>query len=559
MAEEKKPITSSDAAVLAIATASLKTKKGKNLISSKLDPASLLKEITSLTQEYNFTPAELEDLKKTAFPKVDKELSAKEKIALKKEGRKQAVSDVKNLALQKLKDLKKQLKSQTPTVFLYKLNGKVFDRTTGNPLEGVELSLGISPTPFGEIPNANSVLPVPQELITTAVSVNPQDFTYVPYSDLITSGNKKTNSKGEYEIVVSIPVIPENQKCPIDVALLFKKEGFIQSSIFLLNGDRTVKTDLPASSIINTKIAAENASKQVIDTIDAAQQGLQAIALGAVDLGIVATKSSLSKLTNKLKASLIPQVLQLLILFGISKVSDANRKVCPTPNTLAEISKKRNQLVRQLNQIYRTIITNTALAAAFSQLSGAIKGIRLQLDALPIPQAIGVPPAKDFGGLIFAQPYSFTAKIQAIDDLLAEIEKTQKQLSRAILVQLVILIATAVAIILLLRSIDKMSQECAEANGSTIEEQEAIDAGLLELSQEQELDGNPVISNINGFILSVETDNSNPVGTLKRRFAVAKDSRGITLLKGESSFSSNDQILIDELVFYIQQNDLKAF
>ena len=30
------------------------------------------------------------------------------------------------------------------------------------------------------------------------------------------------------------------------------------------------------------------------------------------------------------------------------------------------------------------------------------------------------------------------------------------------------------------------------------------------------------------------------------------------MLKGELSYSSNDQILIDELVFYIQQNDLKA-
>jgi hypothetical protein len=30
------------------------------------------------------------------------------------------------------------------------------------------------------------------------------------------------------------------------------------------------------------------------------------------------------------------------------------------------------------------------------------------------------------------------------------------------------------------------------------------------------------------------------------------------MLKGEPSFSSNDQILIDELIFYIEQNDLKA-
>ena len=45
---------------------------------------------------------------------------------------------------------------------------------------------------------------------------------------------------------------------------------------------------------------------------------------------------------------------------------------------------------------------------------------------------------------------------------------------------------------------------------------------------------------------------------LKRRKAIARNSDGIIMLQGEPSFSSNDQILIDELVFYIKQNDLKA-
>ena len=51
----------------------------------------------------------------------------------------------------------------------------------------------------------------------------------------------------------------------------------------------------------------------------------------------------------------------------------------------------------------------------------------------------------------------------------------------------------------------------------------------------------------------------NKVGkNLTRRQAIAKNQSGIIMLRGEPSFSSNDQILIDELVFYIQQNDLKA-
>ena len=107
--------------------------------------------------------------------------------------------------------------------------------------------------------------------------------------------------------------------------------------------------------------------------------------------------------------------------------------------------------------------------------------------------------------------------------------------------------------------IDKLTQECAQEGGVSQLDLTAINQELLDLAQEQEEDGNPIIKSVNGFVFSVETDNSNPVGTLKRRFAVAKDSRGVTLLKGEPSFSSSDQILIDELVFYIQQNDLKAY
>ena len=56
-------------------------------------------------------------------------------------------------------------------------------------------------------------------------------------------------------------------------------------------------------------------------------------------------------------------------------------------------------------------------------------------------------------------------------------------------------------------------------------------------------------------VISVE---SSQVGALTRRRAIARNKAGIIMLQGEPSFSSNDQILIDELVFYIKQNDLKA-
>ena len=131
----------------------------------------------------------------------------------------------------------------------------------------------------------------------------------------------------------------------------------------------------------------------------------------------------------------------ILIAFGISKLTQSNRKTCPTPEELEELIRKRNKLVRQLNQIFAKIVATTALAYAFKTLSATLKGVSLSLDAIPLPQAIGTPPAKDFGGLIFSQPYSTTAKLRTITLQIKELEKNSDELSKATLVALVFLIA----------------------------------------------------------------------------------------------------------------------
>ena len=86
-----------------------------------------------------------------------------------------------------------------------------------------------------------------------------------------------------------------------------------------------------------------------------------------------------------------------------------------------------------------------------------------------------------------------------------------------------------------------------------------LDQQLLDATLSQEEDGNPALIEVNGFTLSIQEDTNNPVGTLKRRFAIAKNVNGVTVLKGEPSFSSGDQVLLDELAFYITSNNLKGF
>ena len=430
------------------------------------------------------------------------------------------------------------------------------------------------------------------ELEGITVEVNPNNLLYVPNRDFInpnfdkdkaeSNNNLKritgniddplkqvtTDENGSFKIKVIVPIIPSTQKCPVDIAILSKggkvrnpkdnskwiEKGFMQGTFFLLNGDRTLKTELGIKSVVSIDDASKILSEKFKEEIDDAQERINTLALDAVEWVLSQRKIALNNISNTIKSKLLPLVISLLLAFGISKLTEMNRKVCPSPDALNDIIRRRNRVTRQLNQIYKVIFVNTAIATAFIALSNQLKGVRLQLDALPFPQAVGTPPAKDFGGLVFSQPYSTTAKLQRLNELLEELSKNNKEYNKAILTNLVFVIAGVITILLLLKAIDQLIGECAEGEI----ELEEINEELLELGQEQEDDGNPVINDINGFILSVETDNKNLVGTLKRRFAVAKNSQGITLLKGEPSFSSSDQILIDELVFYIQQNDLKA-
>ena len=52
---------------------------------------------------------------------------------------------------------------------------------------------------------------------------------------------------------------------------------------------------------------------------------------------------------------------------------------------------------------------------------------------------------------------------------------------------------------------------------------------------------------------------NDAIGELKRKQAVAKNSQNIIMIKGEPSFSAEEQILLDELEFHIKSNNLKAY
>ena len=555
--------------LLQLANKFLETDSGKSLLGESLNISDITNRIQDLSSKFNI---DLSTLGETSLDDINlslgsnltreqkrekrkqKRLSAKEKLQERLDEANITKVNVEQKVRAEISLLKAKLKSQIPTLQTYTITGRLQDKNTNTPLQGAKVTLGVNQDFAKEEASIDNPLNVSEGLLPNKTSVDLNDLVFVP----IPGQTTRTDKQGNFSIEVRVPIIPENQKTPLVFGLLYSKSGYIPGTQAIINGDKTIKTNLSLTSLINLSEAAEEISQKFNDGIDLAQAGVAALAMDILDKLIFAKKFSIGKLVDNIKTKLIPLAISLLLAFGISKLTQANRKTCPTPDTLNNVIRTRNRVVRQLNQLFRAITINTALALAFSSLANVLRGVRLAMDAIPAPQATGVFPAKDFGGLIFAQPYSFTAKLQHINDELEKLEDANRGTSRATLVSLIFLIAGVTTVILILKSIDKMAQECAEENGITNLELEAINQELLDLAEEEAEDGNPIIGNVNGFIFSVETDNKNPVGTLKRRFAVAKDSRGITLLKGEPSFSSSDQILIDELVFYIQQNNLKA-
>ena len=109
----------------------------------------------------------------------------------------------------------------------------------------------------------------------------------------------------------------------------------------------------------------------------------------------------------------------------------------------------------------------------------------------------------------------------------------------------------------LLSLLDNLITEC-----TTDADLESINEDLLEINKEQEQSQlnsqveTPPKLMVNGFSFDVETEITT--SNLKRVRAIAKNVQGVILLRGEYSYSSSNKILIDELVFYIQQNNLKA-
>lgn len=221
------------------------------------------------------------------------------------------------------------------------------------------------------------------------------------------------------------------------------------------------------------------------------------------------------------------------------------KSMCPSPEVLSNIIEIKNSVTTQLNQAMKILNFNTKALGLTTNLIDLSK-IALQFAKFsPIP----IPPFS---------PVSLVGLIEDQKEFLdKDIIKKLGKITSGTLAILLVARQTLSTILQLLELLDYCIQFCSP---DTIEYEQELSEELQQLQAlqlEENFNPQPLQSNIvNGFQMEIETENTET--PTKRKRAIAKDPNGVVALTGEWSFSSIEQILIDELVFYIQINDLKA-
>jgi hypothetical protein len=333
------------------------------------------------------------------------------------------------------------------------------------------------------------------------------------------------------------------------LSMIVNAPGFQFVEPALYKGDNTLKTDLGViqlqplvSSLNQEKLASSQLSTNQIEELSKGNKGADYFA-----------QERLTNQISTIKSTLIPSILTMIAGFGLTQISNikpeqflkyVEQASCPTQAELITLINKKNKLVKQLNNTLK-LIDNTTKALGIT--GGIIEGLNIAfniLKNLPIPVSTGVPGVP---GL----PTNVILAIQDNKDKIDKLIGKLRTINTGILSILVLLRQVLLQALQLLNLLDSLVQKCYPDA-----DQEKVALELTALTNQQSQQLSPVIINVNGFEMGVETEVTN--NSLKRRRAIARNKSGVVMLKGEFSFSSIDQILIDELVFYIQQNDLKA-
>ena len=213
---------------------------------------------------------------------------------------------------------------------------------------------------------------------------------------------------------------------------------------------------------------------------------------------------------------------------------------CITQDISANIN-KRNNLVGVLNKFSKIFTTLQKVVDILEPILETISILLEVFKSLPIPNA-----------------YTTAGLIITLSDIFEKAKILINNL-KFILKQIKVILSKMISIIDklkgLLAQLDNMIIACAQKHKVTPEQME-------KLLSTPNLDIPNNNNNLNdevykGFKFAIKVDDKNTTQYIKR-YAIAIDSYGVTILRGESSFTSEPNILIEELKFRIDSQNLKA-
>lgn len=352
-----------------------------------------------------------------------------------------------------------------------------------------------------------------------------------------------SNNKGKFKIK-----IPTTSSITLNIT----SPDYQSVDIFPYKGDNTIKTDLGIIQLSLLKDTSQNdkiiSSQLNEDTINIASSSKR-------DFKYY-TQKKLNDSLDNIKNRLLPVIITLVAEFGVANVqkmiengdtdisSLKNQISCPTQQQLTQLINRKNKLVKQLNQLLTTIDLATK---AIGISGGIIEGLEIAYQILKnLPDALALGVLNSVGIPVIT--------LNGVQDAKTKLELTivgLKALNIGTLIILIVLKQVLTQALQYLSLLDNLIQHCYPDA-----ELETVSIELTALTNQQSNQTSPIVTNVNGFKMGVETEPTQK--PLKRRRATATNRSGVVMLTGEWSFSSIDQILIDELVFYIQQNNLKA-
>ena len=404
------------------------------------------------------------------------------------------------------------VEKSTTTTKLFKIEGKVIDSTKNNPLSGI--------------------------------------LVYITTKALNRKIEVKTNKDGEYNLNITLEILL-NSNLPNEKPQIYfsdPSDKYGDTSIIpftqdgqLLNNPDPVKLKLKElelnDQIVKYKQEGAKASNKIKSIIPKTPE-----------------ENLINFIKNQIKIllkTMLPAVLGMLAAFGIDKLQDSLKgktEACPRPSKLDDLIKLRNKIVTQLNNISKILDILIVSVGITQGLMGVLKITFNILLALPIPLPPFVPSN------IVQGTANIIQSLQKLVDKFSNINIT-------ILIALMIIKSVIALILSLLKTLDTLLIFC-NPNIDTSIQLIKLDPVLItlqdELNPEVQTD-NTLIRKLNGFTLEVQVIDNDAIGELKRKQAVAKNSQNIIMIKGEPSFSAEEQILLDELEFHIKSNNLKAY